>query len=943
MSVLLPFLLMGLLVSLQGASGRYGWGLTEFSNHWKAGNEAAAAIETEYTLPNGETVPGLQLKMKPGDTGFGNASWEYNEPAAYFAGVENSELLINVYIPDLSKLKITGPALTVKAGSGKDNCQFHQFYHPSYGGEYRFLKQGWNTLRLPFDNPSSVTGSVDWQNLDYFILILWLPDDRARPEMAIAGGLWLENPAAPNSGHYSVGFDRSTVLALPGESVGVMVDVELSRAEKEERSFAVQTVDWLGQVEQVGTLTIPPGQKTASASLAVSAEEYGAYDIELEDLSGDILLKKKQMARLTVSRNLSSFPMSDADRVFWGAGVNFQGLAAYPDLQDEMASLVKRLGVGTVRFDMRWNIVEPQQGTWYWDSFDAIAAVIDKYALNGLPGLRYTASWASTYDPDSPDNLGMANEFGHYMPTDLALWQAYVTNAITRYQDTFDSWEIWNEPNWASWQSSSADFLDLLAAGYTAAKTADPDAVMVLGGLASATYSEDAQQNLSWYDPRATAGFADTVLGGGGAFFDEMAWHIYYDGDLPVMEQDLWAEMTADAVTNGIDGKPFWFTECGYSAEGSDQEEAAALIRQAAWSRAVGAKNFMWFKLWKTMWLSEADMKYGLLPFWRDEGLIMGSPASVAYQTCVLHLSGRSFLQRITEPGGVDGFLFEKESEKMLVVWRTGESAVWSPNPELGTVAAVSDAMGNSVNFNSSLPSVDLGELPCFITLVDSVNTNAFISNGSFGNSQLGTIGDALVHDEDVADFDGWYATDWALSDDGFAGAGDWFAVKNSTGNVRGIVNVVTDNQMTVGTVNFSIDVLFPGNTYNDNQEKFLIKVWGVNDSDPQTVGIQWDGAFDLNGVSGNADGLDLRDVGQSSGAAVSYTGTHITELLSINSNAGEFSGFISPGNDWQEIRFSCDLGSVGYDQVAVGFSVGYTDEAGDSGVDNLRLISVVP
>ena len=143
----------------------------------------------------------------------------------------------------------------------------------------------------------------------------------------------------------------------------------------------------------------------------------------------------------------------------------------------------------------------------------------------------------------------------------------------------------------------------------------------------------------------------------------------------------------------------------------------------------------------------------------------------------------------------------------------------------------------------------------------------------------------------------------------------------------RSAINIITDNQATTGMVTMQFDVLY-STTAND----FLLKVWGVNDSGA-AAGIQWDGEFDLNGPLGNPDGLDLRNPGQDTTLAVSYTGSEIDELLSTDAAGLGLSG----SADWQtDIEFSFDLGATGYDQVVIGF--GFHD-GGISGVDNLSQV----
>lgn len=202
------------------------------------------------------------------------------------------------------------------------------------------------------------------------------------------------------------------------------------------------------------------------------------------------------------------------------------------------------------------------------------------------------------------------------------------------------------------------------------------------------------------------------------------------------------------------------------------------------------------------------------------------------------------------------------------------------------------------------------------------------ITNGDFEGSgfvEVGTTG--VTFGAYNTDLDGWYDSEWSvLADGGPSGTGDAYGQYPGSGTkIRGMMNIITDNNTTTGSVTMSVDLLaVSGSSF------FNIKVWGINDSDLVTPGMQWDGYFDLNGPSGNPDALDLRDIGQSSTEAVSYAGDDIVQLLSIDVNI--------LGTTWQQgNEFTFDLGSTGYDLVAIGFSYGTTGSA--LGVDNLQVI----
>src|ERR1700754_373511 len=69
-----------------------------------------------------------------------------------------------------------------------------------------------------------------------------------------------------------------------------------------------------------------------------------------------------------------------------------------------------------------------------------------------------------------------------------AKYAAFVRAVVTHFKGRVDRYSIWNEPNWNTWlapqKSAASLYRGLYAAGYKAAKTADPSAKVLFGELA---------------------------------------------------------------------------------------------------------------------------------------------------------------------------------------------------------------------------------------------------------------------------------------------------------------------------------------------------------------------------------------------------------------------------------------------------------------------------
>jgi hypothetical protein len=113
-----------------------------------------------------------------------------------------------------------------------------------------------------------------------------------------------------------------------------------------------------------------------------------------------------------------------------------------------------------------------------WDKYDAIVHMATERSIQVIPRLSTPPKWTRA-NPDAiattpPDNL---NDFGDF-----------VEAVVRRYKGQIKFYQIWNEPNvypeWGDQDISPEGYVDLLKVGYTRAKAADPDAVIIAAPLA---------------------------------------------------------------------------------------------------------------------------------------------------------------------------------------------------------------------------------------------------------------------------------------------------------------------------------------------------------------------------------------------------------------------------------------------------------------------------
>ena len=199
--------------------------------------------------------------------------------------------------------------------------------------------------------------------------------------------------------------------------------------------------------------------------------------------------------------------------------------------------LMRNNGIGWVRADFDWKIVEPKQGQWDYSRLDAVVELADKYGIRLLPILDYDVPWASP-------------AWKHQDK-----WLEYVSRTVTRYKGRLSHWEIWNEENSDSMWRDKADaenYLKLVKNTYSTIKKIDPQLKVVLGGTAGIPMD-----------------YIEKFLkAGGGSYFDVMNIHPYRHPNFPE-KVNLYNDMIAlKKLMNkyGVE-KDIWITEIGWPTQ----------------------------------------------------------------------------------------------------------------------------------------------------------------------------------------------------------------------------------------------------------------------------------------------------------------------------------------------------------------------------------------
>jgi hypothetical protein len=196
-------------------------------------------------------------------------------------------------------------------------------------------------------------------------------------------------------------------------------------------------------------------------------------------------------------------------------------------------------------------------------------------------------------------------------PQNAADYADFLRYVATRYAGRVSAWEVWNEENTQRFWSTgpnAAQYTQLLKAAYPAVKAADPNALVVFGGV--------SQNDYSFIEGAYAAGAKGS--------FDVMAAHPYPGPNPPEavwyaggrIAQNAFSgfrEVRGSMLARG-DDKPIWLTEFGWSTTtteswGVTQAQQADYLTRAY--RLLESYPYVtqayWYNLRNNFWDSDAD------------------------------------------------------------------------------------------------------------------------------------------------------------------------------------------------------------------------------------------------------------------------------------------------------------------------------------------------
>lgn len=313
-------------------------------------------------------------------------------------------------------------------------------------------------------------------------------------------------------------------------------------------------------------------------------------------------------------RNIGAIPLAEVQPY----GVNtFLHKEVDSWKREKTISMAQEMGAGWIKQQFPWAEIEyrqnPNDPFWdvknnqsAWGKFDDIVTLAEEHGLRVIARIDSAPEWARTNDPQLLAKLKVQGldpakappvgdkmvDFGHF-----------IQEFVKRYKGRVAAIQVWNEPNlkgeWATGNPvNAAEYVQMLKVAYGAAKSVDPNMVILAAPLAT------NNERLEFAGNQNEVDYLQRMYEAGAkAYFDAMSANAYgttFPPEDPPSKERLnfrRVELLREVmVKSGDEGKAVWFNEYGWNASPpsitkltwgrvSDQEQAEYTVRGIQYAR----------------------------------------------------------------------------------------------------------------------------------------------------------------------------------------------------------------------------------------------------------------------------------------------------------------------------------------------------------------------
>ncbi|MFL5735099.1 MAG: cellulase family glycosylhydrolase [Chloroflexia bacterium] len=338
------------------------------------------------------------------------------------------------------------------------------------------------------------------------------------------------------------------------------------------------------------------------------------------------------------------------------------------DFSPATLDAVKASGAGAVRLYLTWSDIEPSNvapAQYNWSVYDERLKAVSSRGLVPVTLVDGCPGWACSRT-SGPIRVERMGDFVEFME---ALAERYGKAPYNAHY-----WEMWNEPDAQAgiynWGTHGDRYAAMLAAIRPRVKAADPNAKLVMGGVAYDNFQEDGGP---FYKR-----FVDDVLdAGGGKNLDVFNFHYYVQNAHWCSMTGKLDELRAKLKAHNVD-LPIMTTETGYTSDTKFQSNAdtQSLYVTQAYAQAAGEGMLA------ATWFSARDLPSDIpnQDIFLKSGLLdvggAPKPAHRAYKEAVDTIGQRRAIRALGQGDGVTapmrGYEFAAgagQSGPLWVVW----------------------------------------------------------------------------------------------------------------------------------------------------------------------------------------------------------------------------------------------------------------------------------
>ena len=296
---------------------------------------------------------------------------------------------------------------------------------------------------------------------------------------------------------------------------------------------------------------------------------------------------------------------------------------AFPGSQTRYYRAIAEAGIGVTRLSASWKRIEASPGKTDFRGLDERVKALQDLGIQPFLTFESDADWAT-----DPATHGVKNA----QPLDLAQWSRFVRKVVSRYNGDGKAdmpglrfpvryYQVANE--WISdsnrsggWGGSTDDLIAYINTAHDAVAQEDPDAIFVLGGIASfnsdvllvSLDGQDMEVRQTWGNKTETVmKRRDIMQPDISAIINKRVLPVLSRAEFDIASVHLYGPETRDAarlklVQRLTGGKPVLSTECGgptldYGGRYTPEGHFRAVIHRNLNVLAANAPFCLWFRL----------------------------------------------------------------------------------------------------------------------------------------------------------------------------------------------------------------------------------------------------------------------------------------------------------------------------------------------------------